>query len=188
MYKILALTGKSLSGKSSSKEIIQEIIKKKYPKLVFHNLSFAAKLKEIAFDLFEWDGEKDFFYAMTGDTKTPLPDMGRQLLINIGLLMRTIRPTVWADYICRHIEEDSEKDNKIYVIDDLRFKNEVLALQELTSSLVFIKVERAKAAKIDDISEIDLDDFEGFDFRINNNSSKTELYNKIDKMLGKVLK
>src|SRR5208282_184079 len=94
---IIILSGKMQSGKSTSAELIKEIIKEKIEENAIKQLnkekyelynysveihSFAKKLKEIASDLFDWNGDKNLYVEK---------DKGRNVLINIGQKMREIR-------------------------------------------------------------------------------------------------
>lgn len=193
MYKVIAFCGLAQSGKTTNKDAIQEILKAKYPKLIFQHISFAAKLKEIAFDLFEWDGDKELYYPMQGDDLgSPMADKGRQLLINIGQFMRQIRSTVWADYVSRKLEEEiatGEALNKIYVVDDLRFPNEIEGLKEAAPEhLILIKIKRKSELKLDDISETALNNFDDYNYTIENNGTKKDLSKKLEIILSEILK
>lgn len=186
-FCIIAISGKAHSGKSTLSNLIKEVIGTNGYGYKIVYVPFAAKIKSIAEDLFFWDGSKEFFYKETmifnqyepGEEKVELiQDQGRQLLINVGQKGREIRPTVWADYVCKQILDDVKANTahkKIYLIDDLRFKNEINSLKRFGSKLLTVRINRDKCLNIDDISEIDLDDYNEWDLKVNNNFTMDQL-------------
>ncbi len=99
MVKI-AFSGKCGSGKSTAAQLVCN----KQPQTVKY--SFAAKIKELATELFGMT-EKD-----------------RPLLLDFGGKMRQIDPNVWLNYVI-----NQSKNKEHVVIDDLRFPNEYNALK-----------------------------------------------------------
>lgn len=160
-FVIIGLSGKSHSGKSTSRDFIKEFTPKYDYEFIHH--SFAAKLKDIAYQVFGWDGDKTFY---------PQEDKGRKLLINIGTYMRQIRATVWADYVIDLIKNDIvlEKAHKrIYVIDDVRFQNEVELLRSVFGNkFLWININRPGTEEIDSDSERGLDSCADYDGQIIN--------------------
>ena len=92
----IAITGKMCSGKSTIANMITQIDNS------FIKIAFADKIKELAIDLFNME-TKD-----------------RDLLINIGTKFREIDRDVWINYVIK-----KTSDNKNYILDDLRFQNEL---------------------------------------------------------------
>lgn len=186
---LIVFSGKAGSGKSTSAKLLKQIIDKqavdKSPSIHSNRLggsrveihSFAAALKIIATEYFGWDGNKDFHYAPDSnpsEDREPLPDKGRQLLINIGQTFRKIRPTVWVDYVINNIKKsDSNNLDKVFIIDDLRFQNE-LALAKTFHTCISIRLARPEQLDIKDISEVDLDGAE-FDYKIVNDGDMKKL-------------
>lgn len=194
-FVVIAISGKAQSGKTSSKESLKKLFEEKYPDYKVIVKPFAEKLKEIATNVFGWDGDKNLCYKETFthnaydfDTLTQelIQDEGRQLLINIGKKMREIRGTVWADYVSKQIIADIKNEvahKKVYIIDDLRFKNELVSLSRFGAKLVTVRINRKEELNIDDISEKDLDDYSDWTYYINNNFSLESL----DAMLSPVV-
>lgn len=162
-FVVIGLSGKAHAGKSETRKLIKAFIGSDYPSYEFKHMSFAAKLKEIAYELFGWDGVKDLL---------PEEDKGRRLLINIGTLMRQIRPTVWADFVVDKIKNDillGQAHNTIYVIDDLRFQNELEILRRTFGNKFFwAGIKREGIQDIDSDSEKNLDSCSDFDAIIYN--------------------
>jgi hypothetical protein len=202
---LVVFSGKAQSGKSTSAQTLKAIVDTQrasqnseiHPNRLGDSsvkiYSFATALKTIATEYFGWDGDKGIYYedvAVSGETnpvtgekmetyaKTPIKDRGRQLLINIGQHMRAIRPTIWVDYVINKVKkEGAEGDNKLFIIDDLRFKNE-LALAKTFENCVSIRLKRSSQLDINDTSENDLDDAQ-FDYYIENNGDAEDLKTKM---------
>lgn len=188
-FLVIGISGKAQAGKGESLNAIKRIVKKYYPDFDVINRPFAAKLKEIAKDLYGWDGDKKFHYIEhkygdgfdeTNEAWT-IQDLGRQLLINIGNGNRNIRSTVWADYVQKGILEDIKlgfAHKKIYVIDDMRFKNEMDVMASFGNKFLTVRIQRDVELKLDNISEIDLDGYDGWNDVVDNNGSLEDLEDK----------
>lgn len=95
--------GKMGSGKTTAAQYLVE-------KYKFTQVSFAARLKEIA-------------------TKAcRMKEKDRELLQNLGSMIRDDVPTYWLDVIKKRVEAEPEAS---FVLDDLRFKNELEMLLKL---------------------------------------------------------
>jgi hypothetical protein len=171
---IIGIAGKAQSGKSTSGKIIKSLLEKN--KKVVSIRPLAAKLKQICEDLFGWDGDKGLHYD---DNGILIQDKGRQLLINVGTdKMRQVRPTVWVDYVLKHLDDFSyfEKKPDVVIIDDVRFRNEVEKIKGAgVDKVVLIKIERELQENIDSISEKDLDGYSGFDLTLPNDETLEDL-------------
>ena len=150
----IGICGKMCSGKST----FARLIKEKNNKYVIG--SFAGKVYEIAYDLFDMK-EKD-----------------RQLLQNIGGKMREINPTVWADYI-----EKKYKDTEFVVIDDVRYKNEVQMLKR--NGYYLIKLNISKELQRERLVDLYKDSYTSHLANLNH-SSETE-FDKLDNNLFDVV-
>ncbi len=200
---LIVFSGKAGSGKSTSAKLLKQIIDEKDGFIPNHGKalnilingnfhqgtraeihSFAAALKIIATEYFNWDGNKDFHYDKDG--LEPLPDKGRQLLINIGQTFRKIRPTVWVDYVINNIKKaDENTSDKFFIIDDLRFQNE-LALAKTFHTCISIRLARPEQLDIKDISEVDLDGAE-FDYKITNDGDMEKLKIQLTETLNSIV-
>ena len=173
---IIGLSGKARAGKDTTANIITSILACDFPSLKVETVSFAKKLKEIAKDVFSWDGDKNYY---------PLSkDKGRNLLINIGLKMREIRDTIWVDYVMKSI---SISDKQIFLITDVRFKNEAKIIKNAGGFIVRI-TRNSGQLNIADESENDLDDYKTFDAEISNDSDYAHLSEQVNKFVYKLLK
>lgn len=178
---IIAISGKAQAGKTTINEIITDIIVKR-PGTQISYMPFAKKLKEICRDLFDWDGSKEIYKNQDG---LALQDTGRMLLINVGNKMREIRATIWCDYVIDQIKHCSNSvwaTHAYFIIDDLRYKNELESLKNCGIDLITIRIERDTSLHLDHISERDLDDSK-FDHVIINNGSIGDLRNELEKII-----
>jgi hypothetical protein len=196
---LIVFSGKAQSGKSTSASLLKQIIDTKRanenPDINSNRLgdsqaqifSFAAALKHIAKEYFGWDGNKDFHTQPEIITDTfyqpaIIQDKGRQLLINIGKKFREIRPTIWVDYVINKIKEaDKSANDTFFIIDDLRFQNE-LALAKTFHTCISIRLQRPEQLNLNDISEIDLDGTE-FDYHIVNDGDMDKLKINLTELL-----
>jgi cytidylate kinase len=177
---ILACSGKLGSGKNE----LCKIITTEYPQYLFQTKAFADKLKRIVSDitgmpirfLYSQEGKNIFIdeYNMT---------LG-QMLQSVGTKMKEIDSNIWVkslmcDYSINTFRND---DYSNWLISDLRFKNELQSCIDNKSFLVRIEGDPKKTREnskrdLNHVSEIDLDDFTGWDYIVNNNGSLDDLRN-----------
>ena len=115
--KNVAFVGKMAAGKSYYASLLrQELIDKGINSSIVH---ISSKIKELATELFG------------------MKDKDRDLLQKIAGKMRDIDEDVWIKYLIYHVK----KEGKIpFIIDDVRFKEEVDLLKE-NFDLLVIKIE-----------------------------------------------
>ena len=169
MVKI-AISGKVASGKTSLANEILEF--KSSIGEEYHIHSFAGPIKKIAHECF----------SMSLDPN--LKD--RKLLQDIGQKLRDIDPNVWVNAFINQI---GNIDNVI--CDDLRFENEANALKKAGFTLVRLdickdhQIDRLKRTyplkwkehtnKLNNVSETNLDDYNGFDIVVKINRELTDV-------------
>lgn len=160
--KLVLISGKRESGKSLLASYLEH-------EFGFERFSLADDLKKrvlVDFPLIRssqlWGNEKE----------TPTPYIrtdgsfytGRDILIRVGSLYRSIDPLFW----CKKF--DPRIGDKI-VCDDLRFINEAhFFLSEYKAK--FVRIERKQELKptpraLDDLSETEMDKYEKWDYRLN---------------------
>ena len=149
--KIIAFMGNGpTAGKTTAAKIIFE--KSKWPRII----SFAASVKEIAYDL-GWDGEKD--------------ERGRRLLEDIGMGARLYNPDVWVD---KWQEKVNGWDDTVTILtDDCRMANEVARIKNLGGILV--KIQRDGCERPDLRAEQYMPGDSVFDYIIENNGTIEDL-------------
>jgi len=172
----LAISGKMRSGKDT----VAEYLEKKYK---YSTNSFATSLKNSAGFTFNISS-RDLFVDK--------PENVRKCLQLFGQAGRAYNPDIWVDNCFEYMNKFDLRDGKI-IITDLRFKNEAKRLKEKGFKLIRISRDRDKRVEFglsneDDISETDLDDYTEFDYWINNNGTKEELFELIDTMFKEEIK
>lgn len=169
--KIIALSGKAESGKNFYAHTIKTYIEHSFNEKVCL-IAFADVLKYTCKTYFGWDGEKD--------------EKGRKLLQEVGTELREKNsPDIWVNITCELIKLMSSK-YEWFIITDVRFERELLALELRFSHVYPVRIDRF---------EVDVDYFEDNAYRATyaikpyvnhlteaqqNHSSETELDNYKD--------
>jgi cytidylate kinase len=194
---IIAISGKIGSGKDT----LSDIIKNDYIKDI-EKISFSKKLKHIVailtniypnikiynnnnskiydydYDDRDWKNEKSELFNCT---------IG-ELLQNIGTNLReSYDKNIWIKALLSNIDND-----KNYIISDLRFKNEANMINNKNNILIRINGDPKLIRKtnnsnrnLNHISETDLDNYDKFDYIIENNSSIKNLKYAIQLLIYK---
>lgn len=182
----IAISGKMCSGKSYCAKMIRE----KYSRATV--FSFAGKLKQVTHDLFF---DKFIGGGVGGDGGVCVGGVGsgsvgsgsvesertiqqmhknRRLYVEVGQRMREIDPMVWVN----HVVKDS-RGCDFAVVDDLRFKNEMIALKNEGWKIVRLKITKEQQIQrlgdiylnseehiegLNSVTETDLDDVVDADY------------------------
>ena len=168
--QIIAFSGKKEAGKTVSAAYMAR-------KFGFKVVSFATPIKLLGDQFFPGMSKAPKDRKFVGYDWTP-----RDFYIAVGSMGRFFDPLIWVKRC------ELEKQTGRIVIDDLRFKNEAEYLNGLGAKLV--RIERYEHLKpsgknLDDPSEIDLDDYQGWDWVIPEprNVKLEELHTSIDHMV-----
>lgn len=166
----IALSGKMRSGKDTVAGRLVE-------RHGFRRYAFADRLKELASELFR--------------TKPGMKN--RSILVTLGRRLVEIDKLVWVRYVLDKIPLGAD-----VVIPDLRFGYELAELKHLGFKIVRIDVSRAEQVRrvqatepdtdlalLDDISETALDNWKGWDCRIDGNKNIGSMMDDVDKMVAK---
>lgn len=177
----IALAGKAGAGKSTAADLLVE--------LGYQKRSIAEPLKDIAAQLWGTEARTD-----------------RAKLQGLGVAVREIEQDTWIDLLIRNGARDRmllRQQTGVFtpkpiVVDDLRFPNEYWALKAEGFVVVRVgaqmnrRVDRLKANgkwqdmdQLDHESEIALDYAVTFDYEIENDTAKEDLY---DNLVGVILK
>ena len=154
-----------------------------------HNLhvkkiSFATRLKDICFDMFQTYGLKSGNYYENHpeqkDVVIPkLSKSARDTWIKVGNDLREVHSDIWIDLA---FEELSEQVN---IITDLRYWNEAKAIKRKGGTL--IRIDRVEVTKHTDVADTALDFFEDWDYIIQNNDSLSDFYKAVTTIVDEVL-
>lgn len=105
----------------------------------------------------------------------------RELLQIFGTEVgRVISPNIWVDALLRNYSEE-----EIWIIPDVRFKNEVDAIKDKKG--ILIKITRDLNNEDSHASEHGLDDYNEYDYVIDNNGDIATLSNKINDLIKKLI-
>lgn len=188
-----AISGKANSGKNTVANLLGELIINHSLEVFsteFNILGFADPMKKMIMKMYPMTDPNVLWGASElRMTKIPNTDITyRQLLMDIGKLGRAYNQNVWIDATISMANKCAVK-NEIPIIADLRFKNELIALQKEGFFLIRVirpgnPYQNLNAAQ--DISEIDLDDVSDsvFDAVIVNDGSMQELTYKIQQLIN----
>lgn len=169
---IIGISGKKQVGKNTFANYLEEHLNT--DKINF--LSFAAKLKGISCLLLneEWVDTEEY-----KNSKTSIFDCTRrELLQQIGTKMREIDEDFWVKTV-------NLKDGYYNIITDVRYKNEARWIKE--NGGIIIRLFRDTGLNDTHSSEIDLDDYNEFDYIVDSNCTLEEL-NKQALAIAKKLK
>ena len=162
---ILGISGKRESGKSS--------LAKSLERFGYLRVSLATPLKEECKKLYSLTDEQVYGKDKETPTNRQRTDGSfytpRDILIREGMLKRAIDKNYWCLKLhdtMSSIKVQTGKD--MFVIDDIRFQNEIDYFSKLGAK--FVRIERSqdaiKKAAIDDLSETELDGYKGWDFKL----------------------
>jgi phosphomevalonate kinase len=158
---IIGISGKRGSGKS--------LLAMNLEGHGFERISLANWLKEFCRKEFKlefaqvYGNQKEAPTQYTRTNGAPLT--GRDIMIRTGVFFRSIDP-LW---FCKRLESYLEND-RCYVVDDIRFKNEIDFLKRHYGAR-FIRIERSQElnvykAAMDDLSETELDSYKEWDWHL----------------------
>ncbi len=169
--QIIAFGYKKETGKDTASQFLTTALKTNCPGVKIQRASFAAKLKDICWQLYGWAGlEPGWFYERHRDMKeVVLPKIGmspRDIWIKVGNALRDVYNDTWI----RSTLAPSEHDFKI--ITDLRFRNEATAT--IRSGGILIRMDR-NVPRGTDPAEVDLDSWNIWSEVIDNSGSLNDL-------------
>jgi type IV secretory pathway VirB4 component len=186
--KIIGICGPKGSGKDT---IAEYILRNKQN---YRQIAFADPIKKALMEIFSWDGS--YFYT---DKKNKIDkkygisprvamttlgtEWGQFILCKKGELFKeTIGRKIWVYKTISEIERNKKYN---YIISDVRFPHEVEEIRKHNG--IIIKIEKSKD-KLRFIEKIFIHKSERYfdaikaDFVVNNNSSKKELFEQIDRI------
>ena len=213
--KVILLSGKSKSGKSTIsdmildnksasveiafgdalKELLSETYdlplylfqEQRYKELPIPSLPFEnINHKFIGKDVYEKIQEA-LYYDTDEDQYYWTP---RALMLFEGThVKRAVNPNYWIDKVLNHLEIlKVEGLTELVIISDARFIEEVTAVKAKWPEALLVRAERKLSSSLKHTSEIDLDNYTEVDYVITNNGSLRELEQKTLNMLEEIEK
>jgi hypothetical protein len=172
---LVLVGGKLKTGKTTSANYIQDKLTTLYPSLSVEHTAFAKPIKEIAYSVFHWDGNKD--------------ERGRRLLQVIGTEAgREYNENIWVEYLENYILGNLFIPN-VVIVDDWRFPNERdyfsknFIFDVTTVRLVREVPQELGIETYTHPSENSLPYHGDYDYQIENNGSIEDLYKKLDSVI-----
>lgn len=170
--KILALCYKKGVGKDTLGKFILTNLRVAAPGKRIQVVSFADKLKDICYQLFNWADLQPGYYYETHrkDKEKILPKIGkspREIWIGVGNKMREFYPNTWLNYALKGIVAD------IVIITDCGFTNEAKAVK--TAGGMLCKINRDGLEQGTDGRETELDSWSDWDYIVTNDGDFGEL-------------
>ena len=177
--KIIGLAYKKGVGKNTLAKFIITYLRCEMPGLNVKEISFAAKLKDISYQLYSWAGlQRAIYYESHRDEKEvvlPLIKKSpREIWIDVGNKLREVYVDTWIDFALKEVKAD------VLIVSDVRFCNEAEAIKDVGGTL--IKINRFNIPQGVDPAEVDLDIWKNWDEIVNNDSTLQHLCN-----LGEVI-
>jgi hypothetical protein len=150
-------------AKSSGKDYAYQVMRQAFPNYDFGKLAFADPIKAEVCRIFGLldESQYDMFkrtsvsYLLPGYESRSVP--GRQVVREIGMLMRQYDENQFTRYVADRV--DNGPENRIWVITDVRFDNEVKLLRRLPGGKI-IKVVRDRVKYDGHVTEQELPDAE----------------------------
>ena len=179
MNRPILLTGLMGSGKTSVAERLTS-------EHSYTRVSMATWIKETV--------KKHYGLELIDKSKFINDKSMRTILQEVGMYMRDIDPLWHIQEVCNQIFYN---DNKLFVIDDVRFKNEVEVLSKIYNCMVIkIKCDKTKRLEqirsrdnvvptenqMNDSSELEVNKIP-YDYVITNNGTIDELFDRVNQIL-----
>lgn len=173
--KIFIVSGKARSGKNE----ISKIIERYYSNKKCITISFGHYIKDYAKRVSDWDGKEE--------------NKPRELLQQLGIEL--IKNKIDNKLFIRRILEDIEVFSYFYdiiIIDDARLIDEVETLKTKYQDSISIRILRDNydngltLEQKKHLTETNLNNYNNFDYTINNTGNEKELTQKIENILKEV--
>jgi len=178
-----------LAKKGHGKDTVADYLSSNYQ---FQKHSFASPLKESCKILFNFSDDQVY-----GDKKEEIDPnwetsprkimqyLGTEIFRkDINNIIPGIEDNFWVRNVVSKYLNALENDPETrFVISDVRFKNEVDAIQKLGGTI--IKIERPLESLDDHESEKDIDNIKNYNYLIKNDDTIEELYKKVDNLMKK---
>ena len=170
--KIYILTGKAGSGKNVAASIIKEYYEQNNVKAI--ELAYASYLKEYIKKITNWDGNEQ--------TKP------RELLQQLGIEL--IKNNIKKNLLIERITDDIKVYSYFFdviIITDARFEEEIEEIKKISDKVTVINIEGKENDLTEQqkkhITETALNDYNKYDYKIENKESKEILKRKIYEIL-----
>lgn len=181
LKKIFIVSGKARNGKDTICAFIKEICENKDLKVI--NLAYGNYIKEYVKKISDWDGSEE--------TKESI----RPLLQMLGT--EIVRDNIDKDFFVKRLMNDIKVYSyffDIVTISDARMENEIELPKQQFSNVISINVKRTNFETNLSLkeqkhrTEIGLDNYDNYDYKILNDGTLEQLKTKIEKIIEEELK
>lgn len=181
--KIIAFGHRQDVGKSSAARFLTTELRLTRKGIDIQQCGFADKVKDIAYQLYNWAGlypgsyyDDPDHYPLKNVVLEKINRTPRQLWIGIGNgLRQQAHPDTWLDYLFKNPKAH------IMIISDLRFPNEADGI--LANGGAVIKIVRDSAKVVTDGADDPLESYDKWTEVIDNNGSLNDLHRKVMKIM-----
>lgn len=172
---------KAQSGKDTAAHYIEDKLPGKAKRV-----AFADKLKTIAMDLFGLSYEQCYGPKEVKETIDPRYGLSpREIMQKVGEKMREIHPSIWVDTVFNStIPKLQEQGYELFIISDVRYPNEGDGIHARGGIIARVdRKDSGTSVGSNHSSETSMDNYEEFDYIVDNNSTLEEYYKSIDQIL-----
>ena len=177
---IYGISGKKGSGKDLVGKIIQGNTQPPY-----RVMKFADKIKDIVCLLTGCSRDdlenREFKERELGEEWDGLTPRRILQLLGTEAGRQVIHNNLWVNALFADYDTSSNYDSK-WIITDVRFENECQAIKDRGG--IIIRINRDSDVVDDHTSETALDNYDGFDFVVDNNGSIDDLTNNLIKIIN----
>ena len=170
-------------AKGSGKDQFYKAVKAAFPLHTVRKIAYADPIKNEVCRIFDLNGEDEYdafkrtqiIYTVPGIDHTEARAVsGRQVVREIGMMMRTYDPGQFVRYV-----EDTINNNPgtVWCITDLRFDNELLSIRDNLHGVI-VKIKRNGVEFDGHVTETEFDD-ELCDFIVYNTDLTLDEYNEL---------
>ena len=176
----IAVCGFKGSGKNTVCSLLDKILRRKWYET--QTVAFANPIKEVVCDAFNLISDEEYDLFKRSEFKILNRNVeGRHLLRSFGMLMRHYDDTQFIKYVERQIRK---YPNKITLISDLRFENEIAWC--IMNDIPIIKVISDDTEADGHVSEVGIPD-KYCTFIIENNGTMKDLETKVQKIVDTII-
>lgn len=177
LKKIIMLSGKARSGKDTTSLMLSEMLEAKGYKVI--TIQGSSYIKEYAKKISDWDGSEE--------TKP------RQLLQELGTSV--IRKQIDELFFVKRVIDDIRVYSYYFdyvIVSDVRVKVEIDVPRQHFDNICAVNITRPNfdngltEEQKKHFTEIDLDDYDKFDYEIVNDGSIEDLKKKVEKFIGDI--
>jgi len=170
------------------KDAAAEYLEKLYPGKV-KRVAFADKLKQVAMDVFDLSWEQCYGSQEVKEAVDPRYNMSpREIMQGVGEKLRKVYPDVWIDAVFNvTIPKFAARGFDCFVISDVRYPNEADRIHKMGGTVVKITREGSGVTVgASHSSETAMNNYQDFDFVLENNGGFEEYYRKLDQLMGEL--